>query len=301
MSDEKLEINKKIETKRLLIYLVLSFGLTWILFLSFVFTGFKWDGSQPYMEQFIGFGMLMPFIAHILTRFITKEGFALTGKDSLMLGISFKNKKWKYYIFAIFVPWLYFEIMYAIILLLVPESFDTGIVKELGYSVFIAYVYPVIIIISCTIASFAALGEEGGWRGYMMPKLMKLMSMPKAIIVGGIIWGLWHAPLTCIGHNFGTDYPGFPYVGILLMCILCTLMGIMLTYITIKTESIWPAAIMHAINNGNPTILKFFINTEVVDTKYNGSIIIYLLLLIPEAIICGIIIGTEMRKKKKSK
>ena len=86
--------DKKVEIKRLLIYLVLSFGLTWIIFFAYILNGGKWDNSNSYMEQIVGLGMLMPFIAHILTRMITKEGFAMTGKDSLMLGISFKDKKW---------------------------------------------------------------------------------------------------------------------------------------------------------------------------------------------------------------
>lgn len=293
-----MEKNKKLEVRRLIIYLALSFGLTWIIFFAAFFSGFKWDGSNPYMEQFIGLGMLMPFASHILTRMITREGFAMTGKDSMMLGISFKDKKWKYFIFAMFVPWVYFEVTNIIALVLVPEAFDTGILGEMGLSNEIAFVYPLIIISSCTIASFAALGEEGGWRGYMMPKLMKLMSVPKAVIVGGIIWGVWHAPLTCIGHNFGTDYPGFPYVGILVMCIFCTLMGMLLTYITIKSSSIWPAAIMHAVNNGNPTILRFFLNEEIFADKYPNRLFFYILLLSVVAVIDLIII---VREKKKTK
>lgn len=288
-------MDKKIEIKRLCIYLILSFGLTWIIFSLFIFTGFKWDGSKPYMESFAALGMLMPFLAHILTRLITKEGFPITGKDSLMLGISFKNKKWKYYLFALLIPWLYFEIMMLLSLIFVPEAFDVTLLKELGYGNEIAYIFPLVTIVSCTILSFAALGEEGGWRGYMMPKLIKLIGMPKAIIIGGIIWGLWHAPITCIGHNFGTDYFGFPYLGILIMCIQCTLIGIMLTFITIKSESIWPAAIMHAVNNGNPTILKFFFNAEIFEKSFPGPLMAYTLLMIPMLIIDIIILTSEGR------
>lgn len=292
-------MDKKTEIKRLCIYLILSFGLAWIIFLASNAAGFQWDGSEPYMESFIGLGMLMPFIAHLLTRLITKEGFPLTGKDSLILGIQLKNKKWKYYLFALFIPWLYFEVMHLLALLLVPDALDVNIIKEFGIGKEVAFAFPVITMVTCTIMSFAALGEEGGWRGYMMPKLMKLMGVPGAVITGGIIWGLWHAPLTCAGHNFGTDYPGFPYVGIIIMCIMCTLIGIMLTYITVKTESIWPAAIMHAVNNGNPCILKFFFNAETFAGKYPGPVAEYALLLIPMVVIDVIILASETRKKGK--
>lgn len=283
-------MDKKLEIKRLCIYLALSFGITWMIFLPFGFMGFKWDGSKPYMESFIGLGMLIPFAANILTRLITKEGLPMMGKDSLMLGISFKNKKWKYYLFAVLIPWVYFEIMHLLALFLVPEAFDTNMIKELGYENEIAFVSPIIVMVNCSIVSFAALGEEGGWRGYMMPKMIKLIGMPKAIIVGGVIWGLWHAPLTCIGHNFGTDYLGFPYMGIAIMCIFCTLIGIMLTFITIKTESIWPAAIMHAVNNGSPAILKFFLNTENFEEKYPGMLMSWVLLMLPMLVIDVVIV-----------
>lgn len=291
--------NQKKETKRLFLYLALSFGLTWIIFFAYILSGGKYDGTNPYMEQFVGLGMFMPFVAHILTRMITKEGFAMTGEGSLMLGISLKDKKWKYYLFALLVPWVYFEVPNILSLLLVPEAFDTGFLASQGLDNEIAFAMPLMTITSCAIVSFFALGEEGGWRGYMMPKLIKLVGTPKALIIGGIIWGLWHAPLTCIGHNFGTDYPGFPYVGILIMCIDCTLSGIMFTYITIKTNSVWPAAIMHAVNNGNPSILKYFVNTDIFGQKYSGSLWFYLLFFIPLIIIDAIIIVREVKKKKK--
>ena len=100
----------------------------------------------------------------------------------------------------------------------------------------------------------------------MMPKLMKITSRGKALVIGGIIWGLWHAPLTCIGHNFGTDYPGFPYLGIIFMCIYCVLMGVVLTFMTEMSGSVWPAAILHAVNNTQPSILNGYLNPDNADT-----------------------------------
>lgn len=281
-------MNQRIEIKRLFIYLAFSFGLTWIIFFAFILTGHKWDGSNPRLESFTAIGMLMPLLAHVLTRWITKEGFAMTGKDSMMLGISLKNKKWVYYVFAMLIPWAYFEIWHALALLISPQMFEPEYYKVIGIEKNLVWLMPLNGIVTGSVISFAALGEEGGWRGYMMPKLMKLLGTKKAVLVGGIIWGLWHAPLTCVGHNFGTEYPGFPYLGILVMCIDCTLMGIMLTYITVKSGSIWPATIMHAVNNTNPSILTFFMNTE------NGTGILanpffgYFLCFIPMTVIAVI-------------
>lgn len=284
MPDSKSEINRKLETKRLFIYIALSFIFAWVIFFAYTLTGHKWNGENQRLESFVGLGMLTPVIAHVLTRWITKEGFALTGKGSMMLGISFKDKKWIYFVVAMLLPWLYFELGHAISILAFPKAFDPGYYKVLDIDKKVVFIMPIAAIINSTIMSFAAFGEEGGWRGYMMPKLTELVGTKKAVFMGGMIWGLWHAPLTCAGHNFGTDYPGFPYLGILIMCIDCTSMGIMLTYVTVKSGSIWPAAIMHAVNNANPGILQFFLNTEKANELMPNPILGWVFLLIPNVI-----------------
>ena len=198
------------------------------------------------------------YLAHVITRKITNEGFRLIGEKSMMLGIDLKGKKWIFFLLAMFLPVIYSTLGDGILWLVFPEAFG-----ETEFSLFVVIIYPLIAVVQGVVLSFAAFGEEFGWRGYMMPKLIELMGMPQAIIVGGIIWGLWHAPLTCVGHNFGMDYPGFPYLGIILMCLFCTALGTVLMYVTIKTNSIWPAAFMHAVNNSVPSVLLLFMKQNV--------------------------------------
>ena len=126
------DFDKKLEIKRLLIYLFFAFGLTWPVFFLSYFEGIKWDGANQDMQTFIGLGMIMPFVANFITRAITKEGFAMTGDDSLMLGICFKNKKWIYYLFAILIPWIYYEASYLFEILIVPNAFDPLYYQVLG-------------------------------------------------------------------------------------------------------------------------------------------------------------------------
>ena len=244
--------------KRLFIYLGLSFGMAWLIFFIFIFTGHTWTGSSPEMLSLVSLGMLAPAIAHVITRKITNEGFRLTGENSMMLGIDLKGRKWVFFLLAVILPVVYATLGDGVIWLMCPEAFG-----EAEVSSFAVIIYPLLAIVQGVVLSFAAFGEELGWRGYMMPKLVELMGMPKAIIIGGIIWGLWHAPLTCVGHNFGMDYPGFPYLGIILMCLFCTALGVILTYVTVKTNSIWPAAFMHAVNNSMPSALVLFMNQNV--------------------------------------
>ncbi|MCQ2517104.1 MAG: CPBP family intramembrane metalloprotease [Saccharofermentans sp.] len=290
---------KNKDVKNLIIYLALSFGMTWIIFFGAIAGGFRWGASNGFMESFVALGMLMPLIAHLFTRMITKEGLQLTGEDSMMLGIDLKNKKWIIYLFAIFIPYIYQELGNVLLIAIVPESFG-GTAENLPVFQDKPYLISLVSISSAVVTSFAALGEEGGWRGYMMPKLIKIMGLNKAIIVGGIIWGLWHAPLTCIGHNFGTDYPGFPYVGILLMCCSCIFVGSILTFVTVKTKSIWPATFMHAVNNASSSILDKMLDEEVILDQL-GIFSYWLISLVPMLIVAVVVMVILNRKNQIGK
>lgn len=41
-------------------------------------------------------------------------------------------------------------------------------------------------------------GEEGGWRGFALPRLQKLSGPLRGSLILGILWGLWHVPLMLI-------------------------------------------------------------------------------------------------------
>ena len=280
-----------ITKKRLLIYLGLSFGMAWLIFFVFIFTGHTWTGSSPEMLSLVSLGMLAPAIAHVITRKVTNEGFRLTGEKSMMLGIDLKGKKWIFFLLAMFLPVVYSTLGDVIVWLFCPEAFG-----EAEVSSFVVIIYPLISIVYGVVLSFAAFGEEFGWRGYMMPKLIELVGMPKALIIGGIIWGLWHAPLTCVGHNFGMDYPGFPYVGIIVMCLFCTVLGTILMYVTVKTNSVWPAAFMHAVNNSSPSAMLLFTRQDVEVPMWINTLSNIPLILI--AILC---FSLMMKKKEQTR
>lgn len=280
------EINRKMEIRRLLLFLTFTFGLTWIVFFAYILTGNVWmaDGTLSGMDQFVSLGMLLPALAMLLTRWVTKEGFAVTGEGSLLLGISFREGKWKYYVLAILLPWIYFELGNALTLLLSPRAFDPAyptVLKMTDQEQSLIFLQPLMMMLNGVIGSFAAFGEEAGWRGYMMPKMIKLWGIKKAVVIGGIFWGIWHWPLTYVGHNFGRDYFGYPFTGFAAMCLMCIFMGMILTYVTCKSQSIWPAVFLHAVNNASPSILQYFTNVDRISGWKADSAVSSLILLLP--------------------
>ncbi len=105
------------------------------------------------------------------------------------------------------------------------------------------------LIAGATINAVAGFGEELGWRGFLL-KAYKEMHFLKASIVIGFIWGIWHAPLILMGHN----YPQHPQFGVLMMTCWCILLTPLFLYITIKAKSVIAAAIMHGTLNATAGI-----------------------------------------------
>lgn len=238
--------------------------------------------------------MFVPTVAHILTRLFTREGFKNT-----YLGLYFKGNA-RYYIASVGVKLLESTVamflIWAIFMKGVSFS-DTFLTGEwqVKTGTFLLQLAISIILF------FPAFGEEWGWRGYMMPKLMELMPKPVAILVGGIIWGLWHAPLTVSGHNFGTEYKFYPWLGILLMCLYCVLLNAFLTLLTERTRSIYPASFCHMVNNNLSVgiLLSIFAAPAALGKITNISNFMLFLIMLPTTAIIGMISMVLLIRKKK--
>lgn len=253
-------MNKKLLKKRLAIYLVLSFGLVWIPTIAFGICGGKYE--DPLMQLLLSYSMLCPAIAVLITRKATGEGFAVTGENSLQIGIDLKNKKWLWYLFAFLAPSIYYDLGYLLVLAVFPETFNPAGFDSVGIARNALVLITISGWVSGTIASIGALGEEIGWRTYLYPKLEKWMGPLGSILAGGIIWGIWHFPANTMGHNFGTGYLGEPWSGYIEFTISCTAMGALLYLVTKKTGSVWPAVFMHAVNNTGNHPIALCVDTE---------------------------------------
>lgn len=99
-----------------------------------------------------------------------------------------------------------------------------------------------------------AFGEEYGWRGYLQGELVK-MGKVRGILLLGVIWGLWHAPVIMMGHN----YPGYPFWGVGLMTLYTVALAFVIGYAVLKSGSVWLAAFLHALNNQAASFLMTMI------------------------------------------
>jgi len=109
------------------------------------------------------------------------------------------------------------------------------------------------------IGTLFALGEEIGWRGYMLPRLFSFGVVPATLIVGSL-HGVWHLPImltTGYYHNTGN-----PLLVVPLFLVTLTLAGVFFGFIRIWTGSVWAVAIAHAAAN-----MAWELMTEMTETK----------------------------------
>lgn len=109
------------------------------------------------------------------------------------------------------------------------------------------------VLLAPILNAIFAFGEELGWRGYLLPRLLPLGQWP-ALILSGAIWGLWHAPVILLGYN----YPGHPVLGAWMMVLFCVIFGILFGWTRLATGSIWPAVIAHGALNGSAGAMFLF-------------------------------------------
>ena len=263
--------NKNQDLKRILIYLLITFALTWAYCLVVVYpvaNGESLSGVPSLITQLsVVVVMFFPSIGVFLTRLVTREGFQNSWlKPNL-------KKNIRYYLLAWFGPAILTLAGMGIYFLLFPDDLDLSFgyfVSTLEAAGAPMETLPIpielLMLVQCVQAIFLApllnfitcFGEEWGWRGYLVPKMKELLPTVPTLLVTGIIWGLWHAPLTLIGHNYGVGYAGFPFTGIAMMCLFCIVLGIFLSYVTLKTKSCIPAILGHGAINGIGAIGIYF-------------------------------------------
>ena len=244
---------QKVDWQGITWYLLAAFGFAWTMFILLKFVG------VPFVIR-AALGMFGPAIACLLVRLLRREGFTDAGLRLRAKELKGQKHIWLLYVAAYFIPLALLAIGTGLALLLHLQQWDMvnkmqPLMKTLAAtsnkSLPSATTLGLLIIVAaCTInlpiTMVATFGEELGWRGYLLPRLMPLGAVKAALLVGGI-WGLWHAPLIVLdSYEFGGLYPA---LGVFFFLLTTIPYSILFTWLRVKTGSIWPTVLAHAIIN----------------------------------------------------
>lgn len=250
---------KSMTIKRIVIFTVLTVAIAWAVFLLVPALGLAYGSGMSII--IVAAAMFVPALGSILTRLITKEGFR-----KMYLRPNFKGHG-KAYLVLFFGPTLLILLGMGIYFLVFPGTFDPELTMIQKMSQAAVGLTPTtlllvslaqVVVIGPVVNIIPTLGEELGWRGYLLPKLREIFPDRKALVITGVIWGLWHLPVIVMGHNYGTGYAGYPWLGILMMTVFCVSLGIIEGYATIKLGSAIPAAMIHSTVNAGAGLPVLF-------------------------------------------
>jgi membrane protease YdiL (CAAX protease family) len=269
MSDRKegRTMNAKIDRRRIFIFVAIAYGISIALGLVIFSNGGPASGDgirlSPRAASLLAVMMFAPTVANIATRLITREGW------SNMLLWPKLRRGWPLYVAGLILPAVATIVGGAIYYLLFPSRFDPSMayaLDELGIVPFAGLANPWAFLITTSayniLASMTAvplmLGEEFGWRAYLLPKLMPLGGR-KAVLLVGAIWAVWHWPAIFMGYEYGVEYWGAPVVGPLLFVVICFFLSAFLAWLTLRSGSVWPAAFGHGAINASAILMVCFI------------------------------------------
>lgn len=240
------------------------------------------DGTGRFYN-FLGVAFtFLPVVIAFLTRRVTER----RARFKLSLRVWKNPKAW---LFSAFVPGVLIALGAALYFIIFPTEysgvFHYGALLKTDAEATIGS--PALFGMACVCAAallipvqLLELGEEIGWRGYLLGFQIEKYGKKKAVLINGIEWGLAHLPLIYFGFNYSLNNPGAPWSNMAMMMVTCVVLGVLFSYITIQTGNCMYAAIMHGVVNviGElPVYLTYELESGLLGPNPTGLVAISLL------------------------
>jgi len=260
----------RLNTKRILIFLAFVFGISWAATLAFYLTG-GMDNRviRPDLAAVLWnyvFVVPAPALANVATRLITREGWR-----HLWLRPRFR-RGWPFYLAVSLLPLLAAIVGSLAYCLFFPQSFDpslsaarkdtsvpfpvAGIANPWMLMLSYALQYT---ILQGLLGGVISIGEEFGWRAYLLQRLTDRFrgandagirtdgadgaAARKAALLVGAIWSVWHWPGLLIMMKLD---PVTSVLYLLVYLVSTCSLSVLLSWATLRSGSVWPAALGHA-------------------------------------------------------
>ena len=273
------------------LYFLFAFGLAWLcqVYASLLLIR---DGNATAYQALLAVSMFCPLAATLLVKKVfqhqpTGIGWKVQGKRRYWLTAWFGPA-----VFTVLAAVLYFAVFPSrldlsgswLVTAYGGEMDAATLRSQLGVSS-ASYILQnglLAITLAPPVNMLLAVGEEAGWRGYMMPRLKERFGLLSGRLLGGVIWGVWHWPIMLLtGYEYGTNYLGAPVLGLAVWCVACFALNTLLDWLYEKTGCIWVPAMAHGAFNAIASIAQVL--TYPADAYYNvlGPMPIGLIGLLP--------------------
>ena len=226
--------------RSLTIFGILLFLLTTISFLGWLsFNKYGW---------FINTYMWCPALATFTTLLLQKK--------DLRTELPWKWGEHKYQIQSLIIPFAYAFVAYGLGYILGfgefgnPEYLNNrlermGLLKEYSWVVIVLFA-TIWGVLGVLYNMASSLGEEIGWRGFLLPRLLSKTNFIWSTVILGTLWAIWHFPLIIMNTMEWDHIPWLIYFSFWLGIVGASFIY---TYYFIKSQSVWTAVILHSAHN----------------------------------------------------
>jgi CAAX protease family protein len=236
-------------TRGVVTYLLISFGVTWTVEITARLLGFSL--ANP-LVQILSLGWIAPAAAAIIVRrWVTREGFADAG---LALRI---RTAWRHYLAAWLGPLAFTA---AAVGLSAALGLWQPTLAPLNHLIPGLPWWAFLTLLMLVVPLLAPLywGEEFGWTNYLRLRILPGRPLA-ATLATGLIWAIWHYPLPFLGYlEFANVALGLAVWTVSFLC-----QEIILTWLRLRSGSIWTTSVAHA---GNNMTLSFLTGTLLGNT-----------------------------------
>jgi membrane protease YdiL (CAAX protease family) len=223
-----------------IVYLLVTFCLSSIFYVLII----RHPMTEPGSARYVFALMWCPGISGLLTRLIFQGN---------LRGHEFRWGKTKYQFASYWIPLAYGSAVYLPIWFagyFDPHAPPLAVITKRFPQLPHAAVLPALFLILATVgvlgSCISALGEELGWRGFLVPQLAKVTSFPRVSLISGIVWALWHYPIILFGGYLG----GGPlWYSVICFTVLVIGISFLLAWMRLKSGSLWTGMILHASHN----------------------------------------------------
>ena len=240
------------KTKKMMImFFALAYVIIWVVLLPILLL----PQRAKQLDFLLMIAAYAPFLAAIITTIIYE------GRTGLWTWLK-SVFKWRipfvlYLISGVLINFLFVALHIGLYILLGGHIVLAG-----GDPPWYSYLvtFPIIVFLSFPFGS--GLGEEAGWRGFALPKLLERYSPFVASIILGALWGLWHIPALLMSSWEGSSQ------GLLLFVYVIPLTIIMTWVYCNSRGSAIPVMLMHTGGNiyGSMLTSSLVMETVLVDS-----------------------------------
>lgn len=208
--------------------------------------------------------MWCPALAAVLVTLLFRDN---------MRSLGWRWGSWRYIRWALIIPVLYVLPAYLAVWVLglggfYDADFAATVTHDYGFAgaaaVWGLIGYVLLTLTAGLIPSLArALGEEIGWRGFLVPQLAKVTNFTGVGLISGVMWSAWHYPAMLTGNY---NFAGTPaWYGLICFTVMATSLGFIAAWLRLRSGSVWPAVILHGVHNA---IVQFIFTPLTTNTGH---------------------------------